>query len=335
MSGSQSQAGGMTPGAGADPSMEDILASIRRILSEEDSSTAPAAKPAASPAKQVSPPVATPAAERPQDVLVLDNSMLVAEAPARPSPPSPAPPSMAPPVTARTPSVDSERPAQSSAPQDVLRNEPREVPAPPALVPPVTEERPMLAAPSFGAPVLVPVSTAGQFAPPPLITPPASVTREPPVLVHREPPALVHREPEAAAPSPSPAAVSPPASPLPAPSIVSAPVLAPPALAPAAEPAPIIPSQPERPAMSASISPQSGIASSEATAAAASSVSNLVRALTSDRGVQTHSGGPTIADLVREEMRPLLKNWLDANLPPMVERLVRAEIDRVIARATL
>ena len=327
MSGSQSQAGGMTPGAGADPSMEDILASIRRILSEEDSSTAPAAKPAASPAKQVSPPVATPAAERPQDVLVLDNSMLVAEAPARPSPPSPAPPSMAPPVTARTPSVDSERPAQSSAPQDVLRNEPREVPAPPALVPPVTEERPMLAAPSFGAPVLVPVSTAGQFAPPPLITPPASVTREPPVLVHREP--------EAAAPSPSPAAVSPPASPLPAPSIVSAPVLAPPALAPAAEPAPIIPSQPERPAMSASISPQSGIASSEATAAAASSVSNLVRALTSDRGVQTHSGGPTIADLVREEMRPLLKNWLDANLPPMVERLVRAEIDRVIARATL
>ena len=86
--------------------------------------------------------------------------------------------------------------------------------------------------------------------------------------------------------------------------------------------------------MSASLSAPS-IASNETTSAAAGSVSNLVRALTSDRNVQTHSGGPTIADLVREEMRPILKSWLDANLAPMVERLVRAEIDRVIARATL
>jgi cell pole-organizing protein PopZ len=36
---------------------------------------------------------------------------------------------------------------------------------------------------------------------------------------------------------------------------------------------------------------------------------------------------------VREELRPLLKDWLDANLPPMVERLVRAEIERVVGRA--
>jgi cell pole-organizing protein PopZ len=48
-----------------------------------------------------------------------------------------------------------------------------------------------------------------------------------------------------------------------------------------------------------------------------------------------HSGGPTIADLVREEMRPMLKAWLDSNLPPLVERLVHAEIERVIARATV
>lgn len=87
--------------------------------------------------------------------------------------------------------------------------------------------------------------------------------------------------------------------------------------------------------MSASLSTAPAISSAETTAAAAGSVSNLVRALTSDRGAQTHSGGPTIADLVREEMRPMLKTWLDANLPPMVERLVRAEIDRVIARASL
>ena len=78
-----------------------------------------------------------------------------------------------------------------------------------------------------------------------------------------------------------------------------------------------------------------GIASIETTNAAASSVTNLVRALTSDRSTQVFSGGPTIADLVREEMRPMLKAWLDSNLPPLVERLVRAEIERVISRASV
>ena len=77
------------------------------------------------------------------------------------------------------------------------------------------------------------------------------------------------------------------------------------------------------------------IASPETATAAAGSVTNLVRALTSDRGAQVSSGGPTIADLVREEMRPMLKAWLDSNLPPLVERLVRAEIERVISRASV
>jgi cell pole-organizing protein PopZ len=37
----------------------------------------------------------------------------------------------------------------------------------------------------------------------------------------------------------------------------------------------------------------------------------------------------TLEDLVREMLRPMLKNWLDDNLPGLVERLVRAEIERV------
>ena len=37
----------------------------------------------------------------------------------------------------------------------------------------------------------------------------------------------------------------------------------------------------------------------------------------------------TLEDLVREMLRPMLKGWLDDNLPGMVERLVRAEIERV------
>jgi uncharacterized protein len=37
----------------------------------------------------------------------------------------------------------------------------------------------------------------------------------------------------------------------------------------------------------------------------------------------------TLEDLVREMLRPMLKSWLDDNLPSMVERIVRAEIERV------
>jgi cell pole-organizing protein PopZ len=37
----------------------------------------------------------------------------------------------------------------------------------------------------------------------------------------------------------------------------------------------------------------------------------------------------TLEDLVKEMLRPMLKTWLDDNLPGLVERLVRAEIERV------
>jgi uncharacterized protein len=37
----------------------------------------------------------------------------------------------------------------------------------------------------------------------------------------------------------------------------------------------------------------------------------------------------TLEDLVKDMMRPMLKDWLDENLPGLVERIVRAEIERV------
>jgi cell pole-organizing protein PopZ len=37
----------------------------------------------------------------------------------------------------------------------------------------------------------------------------------------------------------------------------------------------------------------------------------------------------SIEDLVQDMLRPMLKHWLDDNLPSLVERLVRAEIERV------
>jgi cell pole-organizing protein PopZ len=37
----------------------------------------------------------------------------------------------------------------------------------------------------------------------------------------------------------------------------------------------------------------------------------------------------TVEDLMKEMLRPMLKAWLDDNLPSLVERLVRSEIERV------
>ncbi|MFM7303509.1 MAG: DUF2497 domain-containing protein [Alphaproteobacteria bacterium] len=76
-----------------------------------------------------------------------------------------------------------------------------------------------------------------------------------------------------------------------------------------------------------------GLIAPAAAAAAAASVGSLLRAVSSERGSQVYRGGPSIEDVVREEIRPILKDWLDSHLPPLVERLVRAEIERVVNRA--
>ena len=57
-------------------------------------------------------------------------------------------------------------------------------------------------------------------------------------------------------------------------------------------------------------------------AAASAAFSNLANTILSNNA-------RTLEDLVREMLRPMLKSWLDDNLPTLVERLVRQEIERV------
>ena len=47
------------------------------------------------------------------------------------------------------------------------------------------------------------------------------------------------------------------------------------------------------------------------------------------RDMAVGAAGRTLEDIVGDVLRPLLQAWLDENLPPMVERLVQAEIARV------
>ncbi len=44
------------------------------------------------------------------------------------------------------------------------------------------------------------------------------------------------------------------------------------------------------------------------------------------------SSGRSMEDVVIEAMRPMLKQWLDANLPTMVEAMVAKEISRITGR---
>ncbi len=78
--------------------------------------------------------------------------------------------------------------------------------------------------------------------------------------------------------------------------------------------------------------PAGSLVGANSAAAAANSVQELVRTIASERSSAVSRQGPTIEDLVREELRPIVASWLDQHLPPMVERLVRVEIERVVGR---
>jgi hypothetical protein len=51
------------------------------------------------------------------------------------------------------------------------------------------------------------------------------------------------------------------------------------------------------------------------------------------RKTAVEHGGITLEEIVRTELKPLLRSWLDKNLPSMIERLVQEELERVARRA--
>jgi cell pole-organizing protein PopZ len=158
--------------------------------------------------------------------------------------------------------------------------------------------------------------------------PPAPIQLTPEMMI--TPPESLAGPATAVVPAPAAAAVS----------ARAAPVMA----TPAPEPVPMPPPAPEPllgapPALKSepflmSLEPQnppSGLVDPVAAAAAATAFGQLSR-LAQDRGATVARHGPSIEDLVREELRPMLKAWLDAHLPVTVERLVRVEIERVMSR---
>lgn len=239
------------PAKAQEPSMEEILASIRRIIADDEAKPPVAEKPApVTPAKPEKPAAKTPA----NDV------------------PPPAPPA-APPPAAKAPT-------------------PPAKPAPPPPPPPaVTNSQDDIDALLNG---LDEATTAEEIRPP---LPDADVFEltDEMAVAPPEPPQPSFRKVE------------------PQDDLEFAESAAARALhrQPTFEPPPLESSAPSRPILSHS------------------TVSAVESAFNSLAHTVLSNNARTLEDLVKEMLRPMLKSWLDDNLPGLVERIVKAEIERV------
>jgi len=131
--------------------------------------------------------------------------------------------------------------------------------------------------------------------------------------------------PPARAPAPAPEAAPPAPPPEPAAAASAAPKVVWEKAAPAPEPL-AAPAPPSSIAPVAELSPAGEEEAPFASAATEAAVAASFDALSATVAMQS---AEMIEGMMREMLRPMLKSWLDDNLPSLVERLVRAEIQRV------
>ncbi|HEY8017702.1 MAG TPA: DUF2497 domain-containing protein [Dongiaceae bacterium] len=242
--------------------MEEILASIRRIIADDEAKPPPAeaAKPAPAPAAP---------APKPQPMADIPPSKV---APAKPAAEKPAPPPAAKPAPPPAPAADAGPNNQddidallagldtATAAPEVRAPEPEPEPEPEPDVLELTDDMAM---------------------------DPEPTPAPPPPSFHRVEPRDDLEFAEAPPPRPTPA----------------------PSFAPVDYDAPPLP-------------PQQPILAQSTVSAVESAFNSLAHTVLS-------SNARTLEDLVKEMLRPMLKSWLDDNLPGMVERIVKAEIERV------
>jgi uncharacterized protein len=256
-----------------EPSMEEILASIRRIIADDEAKPPVAAeKPASPPPPVAARPAEKPTAPAPKPV-VADVPPLKAAAPAAakpaapPAPPPPAP-APAPPPAAKNNQDDID--ALLAGLDETTTAEEVRPPQPDGDVFELTDE------------MAVPNPPPAPPAPPP----PAPKAPEPAFKKVEPDDDLEFAESAASRAIHQPPAYVPPAAGLP----------------PAG--------------------PHQAILSQSTVSAVESAFNTLANTVLSNNA-------RTLEDLVKEMLRPMLKSWLDDNLPGLVERIVKAEIERV------
>jgi cell pole-organizing protein PopZ len=98
---------------------------------------------------------------------------------------------------------------------------------------------------------------------------------------------------------------------------------------------PFVAAAPSPPVAAASAHADDALISSMAASAAASSLAALANRVEMERvasancGPMLGNGAMTLEAMVKELMKPLLKAWLDENLPSIVERIVLKEVERI------
>jgi uncharacterized protein len=237
-----------------EPSMEEILASIRRIIADDEAKPPVADKPAspAVAAKPEKPAAVAPAAKAPVMNDIPPSAIAPAKAAAKAPPPPAAPPAPAPAATNSQDDIDAMLAGLDEATSEAeIRTS-----LPDGEVFELTDE---MALPE---------------TPPP-----------PPPVFHKVEPQDDVEFAEAARPA---------------------------YRQPAFEPPPF-----ESPA-----APAQQILSRSTVSAVESAFNSLANTVLSNNA-------RTLEDLVKEMLRPMLKGWLDDNLPGLVERIVKAEIERV------
>jgi len=250
-----------------EPSMEEILASIRRIIADDEAKPADAKVPEAKPAE------VKPAA---------------AEKPASP-PVKPEPPAAKPAMKDIPPSAIAPRPAEAKPAA------PKPAPPPPAPEPVVSNNQDDIDA------MLASLDAA---------TPEADIRPAQPEAD------VFELTDDMAVADPEPAAASSFHTIEPQDDIefTEAAAAKAPHRQPAYEPPPF--------ESAAAASPAPQILSRSTVSAVESAFNSLANTVLSNNA-------RTLEDLVKEMLRPMLKSWLDDNLPGLVERIVKAEIERV------
>lgn len=81
------------------------------------------------------------------------------------------------------------------------------------------------------------------------------------------------------------------------------------------------------------IAPVDALVSGQAAQMSMDVLSELARAIMDRREMGLGDKDVTLEGMVREMLRPLLREWLDRNLPYLIERLVKKEIDKMVNRA--
>ncbi len=166
----------------------------------------------------------------------------------------------------------------------------------------------------------------------------AEASAQPESEAQPEPEAEPESEPEAepeteAAAEPEPVAAAPEPEPEPEPAPEPEPEAEPEPAAAAPEPVP------EPAAVAAAPEPQEvrqpdqdSLVSDIAANATTGSFAQLSQKVTSVHGVPMGASARTLEEVVKELLKPMLKAWLDENLPPLAERLVEREIAKLAHR---